>query len=46
MSIIARLDDEVGDIPLTLLFDHPSPKAIIDYLVTERLAEVDRYLRG
>lgn len=46
MSIVARLDDNVGDIPLTLLFDRPSLKAIVDYLITERLPDVDRFLRG
>lgn len=40
MTIVARLNDDVGDIPVTLLFDRPSLARLIDYLVTERYADI------
>lgn len=40
MTIVARLNEDIGDIPVTLLFDCPSLAHLIDYLVTERSADI------
>jgi hypothetical protein len=42
MAIVARLDSDLGDIPLTLLFERPSLGEIADYLASTRAAEVSK----
>jgi len=42
MTIVAQMDASIGEIPLTLLFDRPSPAAVVDYLVSERSSDLDR----
>jgi hypothetical protein len=45
LSIVARLDDGIGDIPVTLLFDRPTVSAVIDYLLSERSGDLGRLAR-
>lgn len=46
MSVVARLDEVFGDIPLTLIFDHPSPLAVVGFLTAQRQSDVARMFRG
>jgi hypothetical protein len=44
MAIVAELDSEFGDIPVTLLFDRPSPLGVVEYLMAERSADLSGML--
>lgn len=40
MTIVARLNEDIGDIPETLLFDRLSLSSLAEYLATDRFADM------
>ncbi|MFI1962666.1 acyl carrier protein [Streptomyces pathocidini] len=46
MNIVARLDQDLGEVPVTLLFEHPSPAQTAYYLLENKRDELRAAMSG